>query len=261
MSKSTLKITNRHNRILDILKGKHFVNTFEFYRELGTSRATLHRDLRFLNEQGLIKLVRGGAIFSGEDTDGFPALSSYESRDDFLYEERQRIGKKAAELVNNGESIVLGTGRTTFALAKCLRDEKKHVHVFTASLSIAYLLKDSSCEVNILGGVCVGEEGYSVGPYAIEMTSRISCQKLFLGAGAVDLQNVMHHNSLIVEIEKELVRRAKQIIVLTSYTKFNSVAPYVVTPLTDIHTIITGKNIPSNYAKKLREKGVRLILV
>ncbi len=250
----------KQHQLVNILRDKEFANTFELYRELGVSRATLHRYLQELSQKKIIKSVRGGAIFLEKDEDNFPKLSSYESREDPLYEERQRIGKTAVELVSNQESIILGTGRTTFALAKYLRKEKKKISVFTASLSVAYLLRDSSGELTVPGGTSVAEEGYLVGPSSLQSAKEVFAQKIFIGAGGININNgIMNHNSLIVELEKELIKKTKEIILLASHTKFNQLAPYVVIPLNKINTIITTNNISENYLNYFKENNIRLI--
>ena len=247
--------------MVGILRDRGFASVSELCRELGVSRTSIHRYLQELKKEGIVELVHGGAIFSGVEEDKFPSLSSYENREDPLYEERQRIGKKATELVKPYDSIALGTGRTTFALAKYLKEEKKKVHIFTPSLSIAYLLKDSVCEVTVSGGAVFGEEGYLIGPGALEFLEGKHIQKAFIGAGGVNIEKgVTNHNPLVVEVEKKIVSNSQEIILITASTKFNQVAPYQVMTLEKINTVVTTKNIPHKIKDYLREKGIRLIL-
>jgi len=249
------------HKLVQLLEERGFVGTAELYNTLGVSRSTLHRYLNELNDRNIVRLVRGGAIYAVRQTDELPGLSQYENMDDPLYAGRQRIGRAACSLIDDREGVILGTGHTNFALAKCLATHKKKVHVYTCALTTAFLLKNSQCELTVFGGVPIGEEGYLVDPSFLQGGKGVPTQKIFIGAGGISAKNgIMNHNSLIVETEKKLAENAREIILLASSIKFNMLAPYVIAPLEAVTTVITDAEPSEDYTAFFKAKGIRLII-
>ena len=128
----------------------------------------------------LIRRVHGGAVLNVAGS----VEPEYGQREIEHYEQKIRIGKKAAEYVEDGDSIILDIGTTTLEFARFLKG--KRITVFTNSLKIAMeLMQEESMQVLLLGGKLRMGEGTTSGAWAEDMIRQFYADKLFLGVGAL----------------------------------------------------------------------------
>jgi DeoR family fructose operon transcriptional repressor len=118
----------RHRNILEVLSRQDFVDLEDLCKRLNASRATVRRDLIDLEHSRNIRRVRGGAMSTNtrEEALDFRQLSVS------CHEEKMRIGKAAAELIEDGQTIILGGGSTVVEVARCLCD--RPIQVITNSI-------------------------------------------------------------------------------------------------------------------------------
>ena len=125
-------LDQRRDSILNIVESKGFVSLQEIVDLVGVSESTVRRDLEQLERIGQIRRTRGGAAYVGE------SLTTFDERRGRALAEKQRIGKRAAELIGSGETILLDGGTTTLEVARNLAG--KSLQVVTNSLPIVNLL-------------------------------------------------------------------------------------------------------------------------
>ena len=176
--------TTRHQAIVEMLESHQTLPIEDLTRHFRVSEMTVRRDLRSLEAKGLLHRVQGGAISAR----GRSYSPPYASRESKFKTEKERIGRLAASLVNEGESVALDVGTTTFEVARHLAD-KKNLTVITPSFRIAsLLLEHGGIRIILTGGILRPGELSMVGHLAERALKEFFVDKLFLGAGGIDLK-------------------------------------------------------------------------
>lgn len=233
--------------------------------KLDVSEATVRRDLAALNELGQLQRVRGGVIPVNAEVPPFPdgALIGQQVFDEGRIEHAERksaIGAKAAEFCEPGEPIIIDGGSTTFMMARHL--ENLPYQVLTTSLSILqYLLRLNKVRILTPGGAVFREQNVVLSPYEEGLLSNFAASKLFIGAQAIGLSGLMQSDPLLVQSERNLIERAKEIIVLADSSKFSRHSPLVLCSLEKIDRVITDDLITPSARKCLEGAGVEVVTV
>ena len=159
-------------------------------------------------------------------------------------ENKIRISQAAANLIQNGDSITLDVGTTTLEIARHLQN-KQDLTVITPSLQIANeLINHPGIRLILTGGILRIGELSMVGHLAERIFEDFFVDKLFLGAGAVDIKaGVSEFNIEDALVKRAMVKSAKSVVLVADSSKFNQVAFTSIVPLSDIHTIITDKEL------------------
>jgi DeoR/GlpR family transcriptional regulator of sugar metabolism len=173
----------RQQKIIHILEDQGEVTVADLVKEFNVSEMTIRRDLDILDNQGLLRRVHGGAVsHRGRSYEPPFLLRTTENLDC-----KQRIGAAAAALVQNGDSITLDVGTTTLEIARNLHT-RQDLTVITPSLQIANeLTKHPGIRLIVTGGILRTGELSLVGHLAERIFNEFFVDKLFLGAGAVDV--------------------------------------------------------------------------
>ena len=249
-------LKNRHSEILRILREKGVTSVDDLALAIGASQATLRRDLRHLDEAGLIQRHSGKVdLLFGEGE--LPHLL----RHSIHLGEKRRIAQAALDLIQNGESILISGGTTTLELA-CLLPGQRRVTVITNALHVAEALVDKTgINLVLLGGEVRPGERTMHGHLTENGAQELRADKFFYGIQAISLQHGLTHNQLQeVTTDRALASSAVQVIVLADHTKFGRVAPAVVLPLASVDTIITGVEAPEEMIAGLRDRNLQVLL-
>jgi DeoR/GlpR family transcriptional regulator of sugar metabolism len=205
---------------------------------LDVSEATIRRDLFLLETDGLVKRSHGGAVLPEAST-SFEHL--YQEKSLLYSEEKQLIGKEAAALVSDGETLILDSGSTVLTLAQCLT-RCKNLTIITHDLYIAGLAYDPSTTVIVTGGIVRGGFNVLIGSIAENFIRQVKVNKTFLGADAVDLdQGVTNATFNEVPIKQLSVAAASQVILLADHTKFGKTALVKVCAIDRLNQVITDE--------------------
>ncbi len=254
-----LKKTERLQKIMSILSQTGNASTSYLSSLLGVSESTIRRDLNEIaNTNEMVERVHGGIVLRSDKV-GIELM--FDLKLDKNIEEKKRIARKALEFIEDGDSIILDSGTTCFQIAKLLY-QKKGVRVITCDVKIAEELgKFADTETIIIGGV-VRPGYYSIGgDLALEIMSKFSVEKAFLGVDAIDLRKGITNASLFeVGIKKGIIENAKQVIAVLDHTKFGKVALSKVADIDDIEVIITDKGLDENFINAIEKRGIKLIL-
>lgn len=254
MSKSN---KNRQEKIIELIEARHSISIAELKEYFHVSEMSIRRDLRALEAKGIIFRVHGGAI-SAWDRGYSPPYITRKSK---FKAEKERIGRLAASLVNDGESIALDVGTTTFEVAQHLT-EKKNLTIITPSFNIANLLLDhSGVRIILTGGILRPGELSMVGHLAERAVREFYVDKLFLGAGGIDLKaGITEYNLEDAAVKRSMLTNAKSIYVVADSSKFGKVALAAVAPLSSINCIITDSSINKILLSKLQTMGVKILV-
>lgn len=247
----------RKDEILRLLAENRMMKAGDLAEQFDVSLETIRRDLTELEEIKLIRRVHGGAILYTE----YGIEPDYNFRTTENYNEKLQIGKKAAELVNDGDSIIIDIGTTSLELAKFLKG-KKDLTVFTNSIKIAYeLMTEKEISVILLGGNVRLGEGTTSGYWSEEMIDSFYADKLFLGVGAIMSEyGVMDYHIEETNLRRHFVKQAKQVIAMADYSKFGIKALNHVCKAEQIDYLITDEKADKKIIKELRELGVKIVI-
>ena len=248
----------RRRLIVEMLHREGRVLVQQLARHFHTSQITIRKDLEFLDTQGVIQRTHGGALplQSGALLD--PTLREKEN---LHREEKLRIARAAAEIVEEGQSVLLDSGTTTTAIARALKDIKKLV-VITNAINIAAELAGTDIEVIVTGGMLRKNSFSLVGPVAEQAVRQLSADILFLGVDGFDTKlGLFTPNVFEAQVNRVMVQVSRKTVVVCDASKFGRRSLCNIMPLAGVDTVITGKNIGKQDLQALRDAGIKTTVV
>lgn len=257
MHDETINTIQRREKIIHLLDTENTVSVNKLSKLFNVSTVTIRNDLRHLEEKGCILRSYGGAMLNKAFAFDRPLLDK--SRINFSL--KNKIAQKAAELVEDGDRIILDSGSTTAAMVPYLCD-KQNLIVLTNALNIAYdLATHTDIEVIIAGGN-VRKNAYSIfGPTVEQQLKMYHFNKLFLGVDGFDLQaGITTPNFSEAVVNKVMCEVSGQIIAITDSTKFGRKSFCMIEKVNHIQTVVTDSNIPDNYLTQLHALGVNVMI-
>lgn len=230
----------------------------EIVEWLGASPATVRRDLAWLDEQGLITRTRGGATAINYPSQAIlrRTVPAYEQRLNEYVEEKQSIGRSAAENIHDGETIILDASSTNHYMLPFLA-KKRDLTVITNSLYISKELMtivetNPSLTVICSGGTLFMRSYSFIGMIAEQALSQFYVDKAFIGLRGISL----HHGLTSpfpeeIPVKRQMIKCAQQVFILADHTKFNLTFASLIAPLNIVHTLITDARIPPEVARQM----------
>ncbi|MEP5759387.1 MAG: DeoR/GlpR family DNA-binding transcription regulator [Litoreibacter sp.] len=248
----------RHRIILSAVGDRPVATVVDLCNLTGVSEATIRRDISTLHMQQLLRRVRGGAEaitppqFVGLAGRPFAVNETMKTR------EKQAIARAAAGLCEDGDSIIINGGTTTFQMVHPLAGRR--LQVFTNSFPIAeHLLKHSKNSVMVSGGMLYREQNIILSPFDNDVTRNFYAKRMFMGAHGIGHIGLMEADPLLVQAEQKLIGQADELIVLVDSSKFEQRSSLVLCQLQRIDTIITDDGISDKTAAMLEAAGINLI--
>jgi DeoR family transcriptional regulator of aga operon len=254
----SLEATFRHQEILEVLHRDGRLQVRQLAEHFGVSTVTIRTDLEYLEQRGLLRRTHGGAVPA--ETKRFE-LPLEETRQVHA-REKERIGRQAAALVRNGETIILDVGSTTTELARALPPSLKNVVVITSGLNIALLLESHpGITVIVTGGTLRPLQHSLVNPYCTLLLQEINADKAFIGCNGVHPDKGFTNTNLQeAEIKRAMMEAARETIVLADHSKIMQVAAARIGPLEAAHLLITDRKAKSEDLELLRQRGLEVAL-
>ncbi|MBO8138161.1 MAG: DeoR/GlpR transcriptional regulator [Desulfotomaculum sp.] len=248
----------RQTKILQLLNKKGTVRISELKDMFGVSEMTIRRDFKKLEKQGYLIRTHGGASLHPQGNIDV----TFNIRNQKNVPEKEAIAKKAVEMVNNGDTIILDAGTTTTAMARFL-ENKKDVIVLTNSITVAQELVNKPGITLVMTGGNLRHNTLSlVGSLAEENIQRFNVNKAFIGTSGLSLDHgLTNANIYESEVKKAMINSAKKSIVLADSSKFNNVSFNSFSTLSTVDMIITDKKAPMDIVQKIRKTGIEVIMV
>ncbi len=258
----SMKTDQRAKEILRLLLRNGKTSVEELTRLFDTSPASVRRDLVRLEERGLVHRIHGGAMLAGQAIyEPFRFDASFHEREDRFVQEKQRIARAAAELVQDNETIGVTAGTTTTQVALNLR-HRVGLHIITNAVNIGMELSSSNgLDTTLTGGSMRWLGAFSLtGPTAIESLNVVVMDRVFIGVCGIDPER----GATIIEADEAAVfrvmaRRARQVIVVADSSKVGMISPAVICPPEDIDVLITDDGISEEALQAFTQCGVRVI--
>lgn len=246
-------VAERHALLLDRLARDGRVVARAVASELGLSEDTVRRDLRELAAAGRCQRVYGGAVAAS------PAVVDYAARTAVATESKDRVGARAARLVEPGMTVLLDGGTTSLAVVRALpRDLRCTVVTHSPTVAVA-LLPYEDVEVLVLGGRLFRHSAVTSGAAAVEAASAVSCDLFLLGVtGVHPEEGLTTGDSDEAAMKRALARRSAETVALASEEKVGAVSRFRVLPLDEV-TAVVADTRDATATTRLRERGVTVI--
>jgi len=247
---------DRRNQIIDMITQQRTVKNGELMERFDISIETVRRDLEYLEQQGYLRRVYGGAVVN-------TALGSepeYASRSQAQSKEKIAIAKAAAALVDQEDTVFLGVGTTVQAMAQYLRS-RTELTVFTNALRTAVELSEApGCTVILPGGQLRSKELTLSGFPAEDNFVHFNVDKAFIGIGGITESGVTDFHVGEARLHRQLIKNARQAVILADSSKLGVRAMNNVCLLEDVDIVITDSKAPRQIIKALNQAGVRVIV-
>jgi DeoR/GlpR family transcriptional regulator of sugar metabolism len=249
--------SKRQNQVLELITRRGSVSMSELIDQFSISEATARRDLNTLAREGKIQRFHGGAIHIQKAAPEEPVLRRTHDQAD----EKERIGKAAAALIKDGETIFLGSGTTVLQVAKNLID--RQLTVITNSLPILNLMAECS-KINLvsLGGQFRHSERSFIGHITELSLQDLRADKVIIGIRAISVEHGLTNDYLMETMtDRAILKVGQKVIIVADHTKFGRISTVHVAPIDETHTIITDQMVEKKYKDLLKSRNIELILV
>src|SRR5207245_177420 len=247
----------RRRRIAESVRSRGVVSVAEMAEALGTTEITLRRDLHVMAKDGLLVRTHGGAIRPS----GVGHEPSYSEKAQQAAGEKAAIARLAMDMVRPGDSIVLGPGTTTLALARLLV-HCPELTVVTNSLLVAQALMEAPrVEVIVTGGTLRRSIHALVGPATEESVRTLRASQAFIsGNGLTAERGLSTPSPLVAAADRALAAAAQQTVVLVDHTKVGHETMCQTVPADRISTLITDAGADARQLDAIRELGVAVLV-
>lgn len=245
----------RRSRLLELVRLRGFASLPELAGQLEVSESTVRRDLELLEESGTAKRTHGGAFYTGPS----PKLAHFDHRQSEQWEKKKQIARRASQLIEDGDTLLLDGGSTTYELAQLLVD--RPLQVVTNSLPVANLfISSSATDLVIVGGYVHQRTGVSLGPYARQMLSQLNVRRAVISVAGISQRGLFNSNLLLVETEQAMMQTAEEIVVVADSTKFGHQSLSLMCELERVDVLIVDNEISEDWRSRIIAAGVQLIV-
>jgi DeoR family fructose operon transcriptional repressor len=251
-----MKAAERQLRIRQMLENRDFIDSETLGRELDASESSVRRDLDILEEEGVLKRVYGGAVSVQAPPN---RAFDYAVESVRLSDEKSRIARLTAGLIENGQTVILDGGSTVAAVARELA--AKSLHIVTNSLPIAERLESlRNIELTLTGGYLDPRLRVMLGPFCEQMLGAIRADTVIMGIGGITEAGLSNNNTLVVGSEQKMIEVASRVIIVADHTKFGRGGMIPVAPLTAAHIVVSDAELSPEYVTMLHDHGIEVLL-
>ncbi|MCD6356875.1 MAG: DeoR/GlpR transcriptional regulator [Anaerolineaceae bacterium] len=220
---------------------------------LNVSEATIRRDLEELAQQGWLRRTHGGAV-RVERARREPPIFQRQTK---AIEAKQRIGKLAAQYIQAGETIFLGSGTTVHEVARNLHGIPNLTIITNALNVVNELAECENVELIVIGGMFRQSEASMVGHIAENAIREFRADRVFMGMRAIDPKHGFTNDYLPEAMtDRAILEIAPQRIVVADSRKLGRVSTVFLAPITAVNIIITDVNAPPEIVEEFRTMGL-----
>ena len=246
-------LNDRQNKILEILGRGDLATVAALSEALKVSSVTIRQDLNYLEGEGLLKRVHGGAVLKGAD--------DLSNRLGYNYEQKLQIAKKVASRVCEGETILIESGSVNVLLARELLKVKKVTIVTTNVYLARQFRKNEQANIIILGGIYQHDSETLVGKMTRACIDQININKAFIGIdGYTSDTGFTSRDIFRAEISSYIIQKARDVFIVSDSSKFGKTELTNVCYPAHIQHLATDKELHTKYQEGFLKAGVELIL-
>lgn len=257
MTDDMKNITKRHEFIISHLTKQGKVTINELIDLTNVSGVTVRKDLKVLEEKGLIYITRGGASLHNPYSIDRPI----HEKATINSEQKNNIGREAVKLIGNNDSIIIGSGTTAFSITQHLHP-KNPLTVITPAIKVALeLCGRQNVEILQLGGVIRNNSSSVAGSYAEYMLDKISSGIIFLGVDGIDLDFGFSISNLTeANINQKMINTSQAVAIVADSTKFGRRGIGKICDFEQVKYVITDGGLSMDYRTELENRGIQVII-
>lgn len=258
---SNLLAVERQRIIREILGREGVVRNAELKQLLQVSAVTIRSDLRELENAGICQIIWGGAVYVQplviQETHDIAARSNIN------HEVKQRIGARAAQLIEVGQTLIVDAGTTTVELVRHLSRDLDYLRIVTPALNIADAATQfPQVELVMTGGILRNLTHSLIGPQVMRSLEMFNADWAFIASGGYSPQHgVTTGNMLEVEVKRTMIQQAGRVALLADSSKYGTVMSLNVAPMKDIDVLITDTGLADSHVETLTQFGVEVLRV
>ena len=246
----------RRTRILKLLAEQRMIKVADLVEEFGVSIETIRRDLEDLEGRGYLKRVYGGAVSGGL----YGEEPSYDYREVINFPQKQAIGKAAAELIEDGDTLFVDVGTTVLEVIRCLRNKKNLIVITNATLIAQEMIQNEGCRVILLGGELRRGELSTSGFLSENNANHFYANKMLLGVGGISLERgVTEYHIEEGNTKRIMLERTDKVIAVADHSKFGVTAVSQICPANHLSTLVTDWTTPDQILKDYKALGIQVV--
>lgn len=257
------QLSPRHVRIMEILRRERVVEVSKLSEALGVSAVTIRTDLDALERKQILRRIRGGAMAVRPARFERPLDLPSQS----FAVEKERIGKMAARMVRDGETIILDAGTTALAMALALPNELRDIVVLTSSLDIAITLDAHPGVTVVVTGGKMKNTGRNtrshslIPPFGTLVLQQINADCAYLCCAGIDSERGFTNAHFEeVEIKRAMLASARRVVMLGDHAKIGHVAGARIADLSEVTVLVTDTGAAPSDVQSLENAGLQVLL-
>ncbi len=253
---SVLSSSERQDLIVKHIQKEKRLTIDQICQKFQVSTATARRDLETLVAKGLIQRFHGGAKSLSVAPPELPALQ----REHEHQSDKRSIGQLAASLIEDGDTVFLGTGTTVLEVARQLHDRQRLTVISNSLLVLNELAKNSDITLIILGGLFRPTELSLVGHITEQALREVRASKAVLGVRGIDIDHGLSNEDLAETMtDRAVLNNSETVILVADSSKCERVATAFLAPVTTIHTFVTDSKTPESFTNALVALGIDVL--
>lgn len=254
MDQGRLTKKERHALILSEVRRSASIRISKLARRIGVAGETIRRDLIELGDAGLINRTYGGATISLVTTE--PVISE---RGLTLIEERARVGRGAASLVEKGQIVMIDGGSTTYEVARNLSQLKRDLTIITNSTGVASVAgANPTFRVLLCPGTYDSREGSVMGEDTVEFVRRYNADVAIIGASGLSADGPSDMISGAAAVKRAMISRSLSTVLVVTHDKFGRSSLERICGLDDIADIVTDSEPKADLRTAAEQAGTEL---
>jgi DeoR/GlpR family transcriptional regulator of sugar metabolism len=247
----------RQSMIVELIKRDGLVTVDSLSKKLDVSVITIRRDLSVLEETGVLERTHGGAIFTKPIEREF----NYTEKDRLNKEQKESIGKTAAALVEDGDTVFINSGSTTYQVIRFLEGKKDLQIITNNAAAVADFGGRPGIDLILTGGIFRHQSNCLIGEFAISTINMVVASKIIMGIDGMSFKEGL--TSPVYQeagITKAMIERTQgQVICVADHSKIGRVTNFITAPLSVLDTIVTDWLFDEKLRSKIENTGIKII--
>jgi len=244
---------DRETRILELLTQNNRMEVVELSDLLGVSQVTIRKDLDALEKRQMVKRIHGYAELNSAD--------NINRRLAYHYEEKMKIAGKAAEMIHDGDTVMIENGSCCALAALQIAKTKKNITIVTNSAFIADYIRNENIQIVLLGGIYQQDSQCLVGPMVRDGVSNYYVKYFFIGTdGWSERTGFTNKDQMRAQAVRDMANSAENIVVLTESEKFSVLGTVPINVKEQPKYVITDASIPQETVHTLADRNIRVII-
>ena len=248
----------RIEKIIKLTNDKKFVTVDYLCKHTNASPSTIRRDLRYLEDNGVIKRFHGGASIQRKHT-----YIPFSKREKLNIEEKNIIAKEAVKLIKDNSTLILDAGSTVLYVAFNLGNtNRKDLTIITPSIYTAqYLIEKTTFKIIISGGLLDREYNNLLGTLTLDTFSKLKADMVIMSCETVSSNmEIMYPTMEIIQIRKAVVNAAEYKVLVVSSSKFGKLSLSSIGEIDIFNIVITDNKINDKYINEIKKRNLELVI-